>query len=80
MSWSWLFYSYYTYAKAANTNTLQRQQGTHCLLGKKANFTREPITSAMTASRKLQLLESDSITSLALLLFNLSLWIVNLLW
>ena len=62
MSWSWLFYSYYTYAKAANTNALQRQQGTHCLLGKKANFTCKPITSAMTASRKLQLLESDSIT------------------
>ena len=40
----------------------ERQQETHGLLGIKANSMNKPITGAMSASRKLQLLESDLIT------------------
>ena len=57
----------------------ERQQETHALSGKKRIPFSKPMARATSASRKLQLLEFDSITELVLLCFSiLPLWIMNL--
>ena len=69
--WSWLFHSYYTYqlnSRSMGVHLInERQQETQNLLVKKQIPWSKPIREgwggrgAMSASRKLQLLESDSI-------------------